>query len=816
MSVPAGFTVTVSAYCEAVAAAGLQSRITKLLAAPGTDQQISEAIIALFDQVVLPESLAAEIVGAYTTEIGGGPVAVRSSALAEDSSEASFAGQQDTYLWIEGAGAVLDAVVRCWASLFNPQAIGYRRRFAVAPDEVAMAVVVQQMVPAVAAGVTMTLEPVTGDRRQIYVASALGLGEGVVKGDVEADSAWVDKAPLRVRKREISRQTRAYRYDSGEVKLIDLAPGEGDAPSLDDDTLLRVAGLALQIERHAGHAVDVEWAVDVDGEVHLLQARPETVWNNRNAEPPGWRKPNILHHDGGERPTWTTTNAAEAIPGIQTPLGVSLVDHAGEKAFRGAFHAIGALSRAELATPVRPEERIAGFFFGRVAVNLNVLCSWVDRIPGTSGHGLAEQIFAHVPEDYEGHAHYRYYPRVAAKMLTPFIRYPRLVREDRRAIDVFWRDAQRQLIDADEALARQFLVDGREAFTESIVRHIALVMGAVQPAYDILEKLAAQVGLSASTLMSGHGGHEETHVLDDIWECSRDRLSLEEFLLRHGYHGPNEGDVSATVWREDPRPVRELIESYRRKTEAPNADAAERTRRRRAAESEFIARLPRHKRPLGRGAIALAGKYVPMRGIGKVAFLQGTDVVRAAARRLGHLLANAGVLENPDDAFFLTIDELYAGCLANARALVAERRALYEHYRTIDLPTFWRGMPEPATVDFDATIESIDGTGASPGVVEGVVRVVEDPATAHIAEGEILVAGCTDPGWASLMFLSAGLITDIGGIMSHTAVVAREMSIPCVVNTKIATRVLNDGDRVLMDGSTGQVQILERNNGGRA
>jgi phosphohistidine swiveling domain-containing protein len=193
-----------------------------------------------------------------------------------------------------------------------------------------------------------------------------------------------------------------------------------------------------------------------------------------------------------------------------------------------------------------------------------------------------------------------------------------------------------------------------------------------------------------------------------------------------------------------------------------------------------------------------------------VAFLQGLDVVRAAARRLGGHLCESGALDDPDDVFFLTLDELAAGCPENARELVAERRPLHRHYRTIHLPAFWRGMPEPATVEFDPDAEMIEGTGASPGVIEGPVRVVADPATATLSDGDILVADCTDPSWASLMFLSAGLIADIGGVMSHTAVVARELSIPCVVNTKVAMHVLHDGDRVRMDGASGRIQILER------
>src|ERR1700744_2282954 len=238
LSVPPGVGFRVGAVREAVAAAGVAPRIAELLATTGTDRDGSAAITALFDQVTLPEGLAVQIVGGYA-QIGGGPVAVRSSAIAEDTGEASFAGQQDTYLWIEGAPALLDAVVRCWASLYTPRAIGYRRRINVPSVDVAMAVVVQQMVHAVAAGVTMTLEPVTGDRGQIFVASALGLGQGVVNGDVETDSAWVDKARMCLRRREIAGQTRAHRYENGAVRIVDLAPGEGDAGCI---------ALALHIE----------------------------------------------------------------------------------------------------------------------------------------------------------------------------------------------------------------------------------------------------------------------------------------------------------------------------------------------------------------------------------------------------------------------------------------------------------------------------------------------------------------------------------------------------------------------------------------
>jgi pyruvate,water dikinase len=208
--------------------------------------------------------------------------------------------------------------------------------------------------------------------------------------------------------------------------------------------------------------------------------------------------------------------------------------------------------------------------------------------------------------------------------------------------------------------------------------------------------------------------------------------------------------------------------------------------------------------------LRLAGRYLPLRGVGKVAFLQGVDVTRMAARRLGALHVAAGRLDTPDDIFFLTLDELRDGWPNDARTLIAQRRAAHETYRGLDLPEFWVGMPEPAApVAADPMSDAVlHGIGASPGVVEGRARVVEDPAAAEVADGDILIARHTDPAWASLMFLSAGLVSDIGGLMSHTAVVARELGIPCVVNTRAAVRTLRTGDRIRIDGNAGTVELL--------
>jgi pyruvate,water dikinase len=815
LPVPDGFVVTTDAYREFIATAGLAGRIGELLGGTGTpaaNERASRSIAALFEHLVLLADLTAEIASAYH-EIGMGPVAVRSSAIAEDREDASFAGQQETYLWIDGIAELARHVLRCWASLFTPQAIGYRSRFDVKPDDVAMAVVIQRMVPAVAAGVLMTLDPVSGDRSRIYIESAHGLGEGVVRGDVEADRFWLKKDGLELDRSEIGLQTHAYTVDVERslVLKLPLDAEIGQRPSLDAPRLRRLGELAISIEGAHGRAMDIEWAIAPSGEVVLLQARPETVWSNRDpAAAPGGGH-DTLH--GRTRPGtwWTTTNVGEAIP-FPSPLCWSIWGTAGETGLRRCFRDIGALSVAETIRPRAPEDQLFGIFFGRPAFNLDLICSWGDRLPGSSGAAMAEQICGFVPEGFTSNPSYRHYPRGIARMSTPLFRARKLALRTRADASEFWTASVPRLDSLDENDARTLLLQANDLFTRCAYSACVTLFGAVQPAYVLLGKLAVHAGVDAQPLMSGLGNHAESAVINDMWACSRDQITLEEFLARYGYHGPNEGETSSRVWREDPAPAHRLIERYRA---APDDDApvrAERLRviRHREVEEALIAATPRSQRRAARFALGFISRSMPLRSVSKVAAIQANDIVRGAARRLGDHLAERGILASHDDVFYLTIEEIRASTDADLRPVVADRRAHRVAYAQLDIPTIWQGEPRPGTVQIDPNAELVEGIGASAGVVDARVRVVTDPSDAEIESGEILVARDTDQGWASLMYLSAGLVADIGGVMSHTAVVARELEIPCVVGTKVATRTLKTGDRVRMDGTRGTVEILQR------
>jgi pyruvate,water dikinase len=350
-------------------------------------------------------------------------------------------------------------------------------------------------------------------------------------------------------------------------------------------------------------------------------------------------------------------------------------------------------------------------------------------------------------------------------------------------------------------------------FDKHVVDQTVMLFAVVQPMYDLLGRLVEATGVGdVGTLTGGYGGVPENAVVAALWDASQSKIGLDEVVRRFGYHGPLEGEISGRVWREDDSPLRRLMAGYAADAD-PRLREADRRAERRRMERELLAAVPRARRVAVRALLAVAARRIPQRGLLKIAFLRSLDVCRANARRLGELAAADGVLDDPEDIFYLTVQELGETLPANVRQIVTARRAKRAEYQALRLPISWQGMPvavpdsEPVAGQDDL---KISGLGVSPGVVEGIARVVDDPAFTEVETGEVLVARTTDPSWSSIMFVSAALVVDIGGALSHAAVVARELGIPCVVNTGTGTRVLRTGDRVRVDGRAGTVEVLSR------
>jgi pyruvate, water dikinase len=524
--------------------------------------------------------------------------------------------------------------------------------------------------------------------------------------------------------------------------------------------------------------------------------------------------PSVIHCVADPGSSYTTTNLAEAMPGIATPLGWSFWGPASEYSGRLSWYALGVIPRSGTETPSDPKELLFPIFYGRIATRIDYFCEMGDLMPGGSGTDLARDAFGFVPPGYVSRPSRRRYPMVMVKMPVSFMRLPSAVARLRSETDAWWRAAIAQTPGLDLAGAGAQLLEAKRRFAESLAYAGQVIIIGVQPVYAALVGLAVGASIEPTSLMRGHGSHEETMMIEDLWAVSRERISLEAFLLKHGFNGPNVGDVSQRSWREDPGPLTAIVEGYRGKDAGadPVRAAAERAREREAAEAALLAAVPRSKRPQAHLLLRLAARYFPLRAVAKVAFTQSLDVARASARRAGALLAADGVIDDPEDVFLLTAEEIAERLPTNVRAVIAERKVLRARYAQLELPVSWTGRPTPTRIAKSLPDEggTLQGVGVSAGVVEARVRVVLDPADTEMDEGDILVAHTTDPAWAPVMFLAGGLVVDIGGQLSHAAVVARELGIPCVMNTLHGTRALKTGDRCRVDGAAGTVEILSR------
>jgi phosphohistidine swiveling domain-containing protein len=436
-------------------------------------------------------------------------------------------------------------------------------------------------------------------------------------------------------------------------------------------------------------------------------------------------------------------------------------------------------------------------------------------MPGTTGKVAITGMLGEAPATMTFAPTVRRYPVIAQRLPRAALGMPGKVRRLAPQIDSWWRAETTRVAHSDLAGAVATFSDASSRFSTAMTLHGIALFAAITPLVNALTSLVARTGVGDVGVLSGSGG-AELRMVDDIWKVSRGELTLDDVVASYGFHGPLEGEISARVWREDPAPLAAVIERYAATSDSASPLVREGIARERLPkmQAELLAALPVAARPAVRLLLNHAARTIPLRGVGKVSFLQALDVARAAARRVGEHLADTGVLADSEDVFYLTVDEIVGGVPVAARDLVAMRRERRAEYQQLELPTWWRGTPEPTVISHSepdlADDALLTGIGAGSGIVEGRVRIVHDPAVVDVEPGEVLVAPTTDPSWASIMFVSSALVVDIGSVLSHAAVVARELGLPCVVNTANGTRVLRDGDLVRVDGSAGTVQLLKR------
>jgi len=871
--VPGGFIVTTAAYVRFVAENALQAHIAELAKPEIVGKAVSfesaaSRIRALFDKAAVSDAMKTEIVHAYASMGTGEPaVAVRSSANAEDLAELSFAGQQDTFLNVRGADALVSAVRDCWASLWSARAMSYRHENGIDRSAVAMAVVVQDMVPSDVSGILFTANPATGERSEMIVNASFGLGEAVVGGQITPDTYLVDRGTLKAK--ETITGTKAQRVVSNDrqgTRLEDVAEDRRDVGTLSEAQLAQLCETAIEAEAcFEGVPQDIEWAI-ADSKLWLLQSRPITHLPPAPLKNVGWELPEGFPAYAG---VLARRKLSEHIPGPLSPLFediyVGRAIHEAQMRFMEGFE-------YDL-TGVRGHYVVNGYVYmagGRPPVSSKYE-PWIRSIRNPGGRFTGpvppKRVNPPTPEQTVARWREKQVPDYLA-LINEWASTDLATASDEQLLD-----GMNALADADAEywfegflpvmlVARQtdstfhgFLERNApgEAFTSGqfLSGLESVAMAAEAGLWSIAERIRAEgldelvVTTPASRLIDALQDHpsgvpvleairrhldENSHQIQSLDFCepttSEDPtlvlLNLKA-LVQDSYYDPEIRQALLTAKREE---ALERADAYFTGTVdvPPGPRARGGQTETRDANQEFHRLLEQ------------AQRYYPLREEGLLYVGAGWPALRRLALALGSRLVAAGTLASPDEVFYLTNAELEDAMEARrqTRSLPAhhdeavrrfelrEARKRLRNPPQIPLPDIASGRAEGqsmggvritggwvlGSVQMQNASDSrtLEGFACSPGQVSAEASVILSLTDfGKMKPGTILVCPMTTPAWTHLFSQAAGLVTDVGGILSHGSIVAREYGIPAVLGTGNMTERIVSGQRIAVDGDQGIV-----------
>jgi rifampicin phosphotransferase len=837
---PAGFCVTTDAFRQIMATVpGIDASLGRLSRLDPGDRQairtLSAEIRRTVAEIVIPDELAAAITRAVTRLGGQAAYAVRSSATAEDLPTASFAGQQDTYLNVVGPAAILEHVSRCWASLFTERSVTYRLRGGFDHRKVHMAVVVQRMVFPRAAGILFTADPVTGNRKVVCIEASFGLGEALVAGLVNPDVYQVRDGEVVARAVAV-KQLASYARPTGGTRELAIEPARQAQPALSDAQVAGLAQLGRRIEAHFGCPQDIEWCLaddadDANDGFQIVQSRPITTLF-----------PVPATSDQGNH-VYISVGHQQMMTDAMKPLGLSFwqlttprpMAEAGGRLFVDVTQALGSaktraglLNVAERSDPLLadalrtvvergdfipalpdgpPGKMPAGSEPASIETDAAVVTGLIERsraalaalkrdIQGKSGPALADFILANIQE------------------LRRFMFDPQSLPVILAGMQAAWRLNE---------LVQEWLGEKNAAdpLTQSVPGNVTAEMGLAL--LDVADVIRPHPGVVAFLQhVTDETFLDELPALDG-GRAARDAIAA--YLDKYGMRGAGEIDITRPRWSERPSTLLPMILANVKNAEPGDGQRRFEQGRRQAAhqEQELLARLralPDEQGPDGEPKAVAAKRLIDRirtfagyREYPKYHMVSCYFIYKQALLRDADRLVQAGVLGDREDIFYLRFEEFRAVVAANQvdEQLIGQRKAAFRSYQALTPPRVLTSDGEVVAGTYrrtDVPAGALTGLPVSAGTVEGRARVILDMAAADLEAGDILVTAYTDPSWTPAFVAVKGLVTEVGGLMTHGAVIAREYGLPAVVGVEQATRLIRDGQRIRVHGTDGYIEIL--------
>ncbi|NLE81425.1 MAG: phosphoenolpyruvate synthase [Rhodococcus sp.] len=816
VDVPDGFCVTTDAFRRIIAEMpSIEDRLERLSYLEVDDRAaitaLSTEIRDALERYTIPEDMAAEIAESHTALGEDDAYAVRSSATAEDLPTASFAGQQDSYLKIVGSAAILEHVSRCWGSLFTERAVTYRLRNGIDHRAVHMAVVVQRMVPAQASGILFTADPVTSDRTVTSVDAGLGPGEALVSGTVNADG---------------------YKVRGGVV--IDRSH-ETEQPVLSDAQLLELERLGRKLEAHFGCPQDIEWCLDENG-FHIVQSRPITTLFP------------IPVAEDDENHVYVSVGHQQMMTDAMKPLGISVWKLTSPGAMCDAGGRLFVDVTRVLASPETRDGLVAALgssdpLIGDALETVLSRDGFVRTHPGDESSAATKP---DAPEPIE----------TDPKIVTDLIAHGEARLEAlKREIRTKSGSALVDFVEADLVGLRTNLFlpesmqvitailettewlgdrmqewlgekNAADVLTQSVPHNVTSEMGL--DLLDVADAVRPYPEVMAFLHHVDDGGFEsagfgDEQFLDELAQRAggpRARAAFESYLDRYGMRCVGEIDITRPRWSERPTALVPTIVSNVANFEPGEAkrrfEDGVRAARNKADELlERLRQLPDGEAKAEETArmIDRLRTFAGYREYPKYAMVGHYFEYKKALLHEAQALVQAGALREPEDIFYLRLDELRE--LIQTRRpcdeLIHERKDAFHSFQALRAPRVLTSDGEALTGTYrrdDVPDGALVGLAVSTGTVEGRARIVLDMTEANLETGDILVTAYTDPSWTPLFVAITGLVTEVGGLMTHGAVIAREYGLPAVVGVEDATTLIRDGQRIRVDGTNGYVQIL--------